>query len=236
MYGIYLNKTNLWYRGVLKFVRKDHVPVLSLVDTYRVVDYNQNQMRAKKIQDKGLQDMPFGEFKMVIYGVATWDNDDEEYGMIFDELLKEKVVTGIFGLIEKKENRIHECFAGDLLFMFNEQYKSFREVIIKERITYPSRVKEVLNQQLVMARTEFFMTKNRNLSTDVSVRIYEISIFCFFFINHYQFFQLGVTFVGRHSNISLNVSGIDTAEEEPLEVIHGYNLYEILGEGSFGKN
>lgn len=177
IYGIYLNKTNLWYRGILKFVRNDHVPVLQLVDTHFVVDYNQNQMRAKKIQDKGLQDLTFGEFKMVIYGVATWDNDDEEYRMIFDELLKEKVVTGIFGLIEKKENRIHECFACDLLFMFNEQYKSFREVIIKERITYPSRVKEVLNQQLGMARAEFLMNKNRNLSTVVSVRIYEISLF-----------------------------------------------------------
>lgn len=43
--------------------------------------------------------------------------------------------------------------------------------------------------------------------------------------------------MGRHSNISVNVSGIGADEDEPLEVIQGqYNLYEVLGEGSFGKN
>lgn len=157
IYAIYAH--DVWSRAYLKFYRKsDGIPVFQLVDRAGFVDLS-TKVRVRKIKNKNLLHN-FGEIKLMIYGVGVFDSNDPEFISIFKQLFENKVSIAIFGLIEEKENFVHECYAGDLLYAFDGQYKSFREVLIRERITYPSRVRECLNQNLYRTRAEFLLNIN----------------------------------------------------------------------------
>lgn len=88
----------------------------------------------------------------MIFAVKKYEHDDE-FKLIF-QALSEEQVTGIYGIIEQKQNRVHECYAGDLLYEFNGTVKSFRETIIEQNITYPAGVRGNLNKNIFRKRFE----------------------------------------------------------------------------------
>lgn len=116
-------------------------------------------MISRGITEEDVLNIPFGEMKCVVYGIGAYEFDDE-FILIFNDLLKEKETVAVFGLIEEKRCKVHQAFACDFLFWFNGKYNSFREVLIQEHISYPSRVKEPLNREIFMKKTEFLTTNN----------------------------------------------------------------------------
>lgn len=159
-----------WKRAMLKFVTADGRKVLQLVDESGVFDYDEQRMKLREVTDDDILKIPFGEMKCMVYGVGPYEFDDE-FILIFNELLKQKETMAIFGLIEEKSSKVHDAYACDFLFLHKEKYNSFREVLIKEHITYPSLVREPLNRQIFMKRTEFLTMNNvrpRSLTLDVN--------------------------------------------------------------------
>lgn len=199
-----------WYRAYLKFFRKnDGVPVFQLVDKPGLVDFSYG-MRVRKIKNEQLL-VNFGEMKLIVYGIGAFDNEDPEFISIFDQLFKNKESKAIFGLIEEKDYFAHQCFAGDLLYKYEGMYRSLREVIIREKISYPSRIREDLNQSIFREFARFFETINNQKSIFTITKAPE-----------------AVSFAEDVAHIA--------DKDEPIEVIQDrINLYEILGEGSFGR-
>lgn len=148
-----------WMRAVVKFVKKDGGKVLQLIDESGVFDYDEKRMKLREITDKNILNIPFAEMKCIVYGIGPYVFDDE-FILIFNELLKEKEIVAIFGLIEQKSSKVHEAFACDFLYLYNGRYNSFREVLIQQHISYPSRVKEAINRNIFMKKTEFLQLHN----------------------------------------------------------------------------
>lgn len=159
IYAFQINE-GLWTRAVVKFIRKDDkVPVIQRLDEPGTIDFNPRFMRVRKISDRQLQNQMSGRFKLFIYAVGPYEHD-YEYQLIFDGLLKNKEVMGIFTLLEQKQNRVHECFVGDLLYEINGKLMSFREVLIRERISYPALVQDPLNMRLLQTRANILTEYN----------------------------------------------------------------------------
>lgn len=160
MYALRFLGSNKWQRATVKFVRRhDNVPVLQLIDEAGVLDFDQTKMQIRKIQCPIIRDLEFGEIKMFIYAIGTYQND-YEFQLIFDQLIKGKDVTAVISLLERKANHVHECYVGDIFYRFNGRYHSFREVLIKEKISYPSRVQGSLNRSILRARAEWLAIHN----------------------------------------------------------------------------
>lgn len=143
-----------WKRAVLKFIKNDEKKVIQLVDESGIFDFDEHRMQIREITDEGVLNIPFGEIKCIVYGIGPYEFD-VEFNLIFNELLKEKETIAIFGLIEEKRCKVHQAFACDFLFWCNGKYNSFREVLIQEHITYPSRVKEPLNREIFIKKPNF---------------------------------------------------------------------------------
>lgn len=148
-----------WCRAMLKFVRHDDVPVLQLVDEKGNVDFD-NNLIVRKVTDPNLSTLPHLEFKLFIYGMGTYFHDDELYA-IFDQCVMNKVVTCIYALMEQKENKIHESYAGDLLYEEGNRMLSLRELLIRKNLTYPSRSKNNINRPLFKMRTTILAERNK---------------------------------------------------------------------------
>lgn len=152
-----------WRRAMVKFIRTDGVPVLQLLDVKGLLNFNSSNMNARKITKSSLRDLEFGEMKMFIHAIGPFETD-AEYELIFNQILKDKVVKAIITLMEPKENRIHECFVGDLIYTFKGRHFSFRELLIKERISYPSRPKGLVNRLIFRKRSEWMAIGNGSTS------------------------------------------------------------------------
>lgn len=153
-------RRGMWNRGIMKYQMGD-ITCVQLVDSDGT--FNFSEVIVRKITDTTLCNYDFCQIKFFVYGIGIYDHD-EEFVSIFEQLLKGKEILAIFGLIERKPHRVHECFAGDFLFKVNGQLKSFREVLIRERITYPSHVQERLNQMIFQRRAEI-ISGHRTLNT-----------------------------------------------------------------------
>lgn len=132
IYGI--RNLGKWSRATVKYF-SGTTAVLQLLDENGAPDFDPSKMIARKIQGRDLIVEPFGEFKLIIYGIGPYVHD-QEFCMIFDGLIKRQKVTCVFSLVEKKLNKIHECYAGDLLYAFRSKLYSFREALIREKISY----------------------------------------------------------------------------------------------------
>lgn len=153
---IYAIQTELgWRRVVVKFTRaKDKVSVLQFIDfREKPIDFC-TKMKVRKLASAHLCVKKPALFKIMIYGLGTYVFDDEYY-MIFDQLFKDKQITGLFTLLEPKPNIVHECYVGDLFWKVGQKLLSMRELLIRERISYPSRVRTNINQRILLARTNF---------------------------------------------------------------------------------
>lgn len=140
-----------WSRGLLKFNRDNNIQVIQLVDANGTFDFNPNVCSARKIQGDELKNMPFAEIKLFIYGIGQYSMTSE-LKYVFEGLILNQETTAIFGLMERKANRIHECFVGDILYTFRSKEMSFREVLIREKLAVPARVQEELNQRIFSKR------------------------------------------------------------------------------------
>lgn len=145
IYNVRFFNQNVWRRAILKFKRKDDVFVMDYMDTAGCFDFNPKLMELKKIKSSELINLPAGEFEFMVFAVKKFGVHDE-FKIIFEDLCRQQV-TRIFGLIEEKENRLNECYAGDLLYEFRGKWISFREQIIQEAITYPAGVRQNLNKK-----------------------------------------------------------------------------------------
>lgn len=157
VYAVYHSKRKQWLRAMIKFIRSnDNVPVLELIDDAGLME----KIRVRKIEDPSLRDLKCGEVKMVIYGIGPYVAD-KEFDMFFNALIKDEKVTAIMTLLEAKSNRVHESYVGDLLYEFRSQHHSFREALIRERISYPSRVKDDINCRILKKRAEWMGIQNK---------------------------------------------------------------------------
>lgn len=160
-----IRKFDGWHRAMVKFVRKsDNVPVLQLLDQRASpVDFNAN-ISVRKITKSQLTDLrsfPPAYFKFMIYAVGKYMFDNE-FHLIFEQLFENQTVTGIFSILEEKKNILNECYVGDLFYEVNAKYRSFRELLIRENITFPSRVRTDINNQIFFHRAQFLVGKNMN--------------------------------------------------------------------------
>lgn len=146
----------------MKFRRPDGIAVLHLLDSDGVFNFDPSKMMARKIRDQVLRQKRFGDIKIFIYGIGPYKHDDEEFLLIFNQILLKQKTVAIYSLIDQKQNNIHECFAGDFLYSFNGKYFSFRETLIKEKLSYPSRIEENLNQSIFRLRALFLGVNNRS--------------------------------------------------------------------------
>lgn len=157
VYAIKMDKG--WHRAMLKFVRRsDGVPVLQLLDKKSTIDFLDNVI-VRKVSDPKLYGRVRIEFKLFVYGIGTYIHDDDFYS-IFDQHIKGKKITCIYTLLEEKENKINECFVGDLLYEEGGRMRSFRELLIRKKITYPSRSKNDINRRLFQIRTNVLAGRN----------------------------------------------------------------------------
>lgn len=153
IYGLrYLDK-QIWRRALLKFTRPDGVNVMDFVDCAGVCEFDTKSMEMCEISDSDIVNLPAGEFKFIIFAVKKYTFDDE-FQLIFNALCRE-TVTGIFRMIEQKQNKINECFAGDLVYNYNGTVKSFRETLIEQKITYPSGVRNEFNKKNFLKRFDY---------------------------------------------------------------------------------
>lgn len=144
-----------WHRAVVKFIRaKDQIAVLQFIDVREKPMNFCPEMKARKIASAQLRDKRPTYFKLMIYGLGTYIFDDEYY-LIFNQLFLNQKIKGLFALLEPKANIVHECFVGDLFYKVGQNVLSFRELLIRENITYPSRVRTDINQSILVARTNF---------------------------------------------------------------------------------
>lgn len=137
--------------------------MLQFLDKDGLLHFKPSVHVRKLINAAVINEMP-AQIKLMMYGVGVYQQD-HEFNLIFEQLVQNKQVTGVFGLIETKVNKIHECYAGDLLYdNRGERLESFREILIREHITYPSKVRTDLNQLIFRERAAILCRRNSGLS------------------------------------------------------------------------
>lgn len=150
MYGVYVQKN--WYRGMIKF--EIGKKVIHLLDRDGVIDFYRG-MKIRKIENDETKKIPAGQMKVLIYAIAQFKPDDH-FENIFKEVLFEREVTAIFKLLEEKDSMVHETFAGDFMYEANNQYLSFRELLIQQQISIPKKVSDYFNRHLFAKRAKVF--------------------------------------------------------------------------------
>lgn len=230
-----------WLRAMIKFIRTDGIPVLQTVDGLGLIDFKPNKYDARVITDPFLHNLPFGQIKLVIYAIGLYE-PDEEFDIIFGQTVLKQSVTGVYALLEVKDNQIKECFAGDLIYNNHaNQLTSLRETLIEQRITYPSRSKSQINQRILRARTSIMM--QHNIAHTLSIFEPMSSIFA---SNTFQSPRMNASMVPPNTSLLPNTShGVTTTEIQADNVAastlstalvkYGYQIeseLEILGEGS----
>lgn len=163
MYAI--QTSNGWQRCMVKFSRKsDNMPVLQMLDhRAQPIDFDGDNTPTRKISNTRISKKVPVYFKMMIHGLGKYFFDDEYY-LCFEQLFKKKMVTGVVTLIESKYNRIHECYVGDLFYEVDKKLLSFRELLIRENIAYPSRSRNQINQRLYFTRKRVLRQHNQSIA------------------------------------------------------------------------
>lgn len=212
IYALKLNNSTIWSRAVVKFHRDDGVIVIQSIDMPGVFDFEPGIL-LRRIQSPELKDLKPSIFKLMIYGIAKYEPGDE-FKMIFKQTIQNNEKTVVISrLMEQRTNITKQCYAGDILFYFNNQYRSFREVLVREKISYPARVQENINQLIFQKRTQFLLNKNEANSVSASTLCFVESA------------------VAQSQNQNDALGQNDALP--PVEPINGkFMLNRIIGEGS----
>lgn len=149
-----------WRRVNLKFVRQtDGVAVLQLLDENGLIEMGSKNLVVRKIQSKEIQQMETGLIKMFIYGLFKYITN-QEFKLIFNQILLKKKISAIFSLISRKDNSTHEAFAGDLFYEHNEKWFSFRELLIREALVCPAMKDSPINGDIFQRSCRISPKKN----------------------------------------------------------------------------
>lgn len=146
VYGL-KEKDQPWKRATLKFQKE--VKAMQFLDTNGVVDVGPT-VKIRKVRDRALREMAPGIMKMFVYGLHKFEPNDE-LNSIFEQLFTRQVISAVFTLVEKKENIVHECYVGDMFYQCHGKLYSFRELLIREKFTYPSMVDSENNRMIFEA-------------------------------------------------------------------------------------
>jgi len=171
VYAMQREGQRFWSRVTVKFFRKsDGVPVLQKLDETCTIDFNEQTIIVRTIQRLDLQNYEVKIFKMFVYGCYLYHRVHQAKH-ILSVLAKSANITAIYDIIAIKENPVHECYAGDLIFEQNGVFRSFREILIG--ITYPALVNDPFNQRILNSRSEF-MSKHNVVSNLTKLKSYDL--------------------------------------------------------------
>lgn len=172
IYALKLDSSYIWSRAVVKFKREDGTTVIQSIDMPGVFDF-QPGLILRRIQSTALKNLKPSIFKLMIYGIYEYEAD-KEFKMIFEQTIRDQKTVIISRLMERRrENITKECYAGDILFLFRNQYRSFRELLIRERISGPARVSDKINQEIFQKRTQFLLHRNGSITPASTLRFVE---------------------------------------------------------------
>lgn len=175
IYAMKLANSNIWSRAVVKLQRDDGLILIQSIDMRGVFDFKPGVL-LRRIQSPELKRLKPAIFKLIIYGIAKYELG-EEVMLIFNQTIKGNKTVAICRLIEQRDNITNQCYAGDILYNFNNKMRSFREVLIREKISYPVRISENINQEIFQMRTKFLLERNQNEAASVStIRFVESSV------------------------------------------------------------
>lgn len=171
IYALKLDSSNIWSRAVVKFQHDDGTIVIQSIDMRGIFDFKPGLL-LRRIQSPALKSLKPSIFKLMIYGIYEYQAD-EEFTLIFDQTIKNRKTVIISRLMEQRENITKQCYVGDILFFFKNQYRSFREILIRERISSPALVSEKINQQIFQIRTQFLLNQNGSIAPASTLRFVE---------------------------------------------------------------
>lgn len=219
IYAIKLCNHQEWSRGTVKFIRsRDKIPVLQFLDKPGLHDFDPSKMCVRKISDPSIKALKSAEIKLMVYGVGHY-NFDREFSLIFEGLIKNVPTLAVYNLIEAKDNIVHQCFAGDFLFELNGKLKSFREVLIREKITYPCHADLIFNQQLFLRAVDL-ISSSMMVSSAAAL-----------WVKRSTTLRTSGTLAATHgSDTLIDAQTFDVPKNDSL--LDRYYLYELIGEGS----
>lgn len=158
VYAFQIIGEELWSRVMLRHFN-GKVPVLHRLDGNGVFDFNPSIHRIREIKDTEIKEKTGNDFKLFIYGIhKIWKIRD--FKSMFDSLIKDQNCTAIFTLVEEKDQKCNEAFAGDILYSVNGKFYSFREVLLRNEIARPACVEKPRNKRLFEERAQFLSLRN----------------------------------------------------------------------------
>lgn len=164
LYG-FRRKDRLWYRAMVKFTDESKT-VLHLVDRDGVHDFYSNMNNLREISSDRIKSIPAGQVKIFMHAVQRFQMRDA-FKRIFDQTVKDVEVTAVFSLLERKENLVHETYAGDLIYKVDEESISFRDMLIREGFTLARHVEGSFNRGIFERRA--FLFEPNNILTQLSL-------------------------------------------------------------------
>lgn len=84
--------------------------------------------------------------------------------------------TAVFSLVEEKNELVHESYAGDFIYEVNGKLLSFREILIREKMTFPKFVTGDFNKMLFEKRAAILAPNN--IITKGTISDYQPTISC----------------------------------------------------------
>lgn len=169
MYGYYYRSK--WFRVVVKFSRENK-KVIHFLDSDGVYDFREG-MVVREIKSRQIIDMDVGQIKVFVHAIAKF-KPTGFFKDIFAQVLLKTPVTAVFSLVEQKNELVHESYAGDFIYEVNGKLRSFREILIREKVTSPRLVTGDFNKMLFEKRAAILAPNN--ILTKGTISDYQPSI------------------------------------------------------------
>lgn len=117
--------------------------------------------------------MDVGQIKVFVHAIAKF-KPTVFFKDIFTQILLKTPVTAVFSLVEEKNELVHESYAGDFIYEVNGKLLSFREILIREKVTSPRFVTGDFNKMLFEKRAAILAPNN--ILTKGTISDYQPSI------------------------------------------------------------
>lgn len=158
IYG-FLHQNRTWYRAMVKFTDETKT-VLHLVDRDGVHNFDHHMHNLREISSSDIEAIPAGQVKIFIHAVQRFGMRYPAFQRHFEGTIKNAEVTAIFSLLERKEDIVHESYAGDFIYEVNATPMSFRDLLLENGLTFARRVDGSLNRGIFERRAFIFMPNN----------------------------------------------------------------------------
>lgn len=161
LYGYFHNKK--WHRATVKF-SDENKKVIHLLDDNGIYNFHKG-MVIREIKNQKLINIDAGQIKIFVHAIHKF-KPKANFQHIFKEVLLNTPVTAVFSLVEEKSEMVHEIYAGDFLYQVNGKLLSFRELLIREKLSYPNLITGRFNKILFQKRAEVLSPNNILTITD----------------------------------------------------------------------